>query len=438
MNFKIYPALILATALFTIGCSNDKDLTDYKREKLVKELAALNSAQGDFTGVLTSKRTTQPLGAFKIKWRVSTDVIPSTDESRDSSKPVLMATIEFLGSSHLLINARNGSYDPETGLYQGNIDIPMADKTTKTITLRALINGAHAIGSLEVVDFTDYGATFDLLRDGEKIDVLAKSIKTGPDLRLTQLYFSGSTHFTVGGDKPVNLILLEPPTTSEGEFYNLMSPIKGVTATFNYGNGAKMEFPAGWDQRLGVLNGQNTFGSGQISMSCAQGANTFDCSFSIDSYGVAADTHVTATATLPPDPPDDSSGRDAIRKEFPGYAEYTPGQWSPISIKLSYPARTRLQEITLLLAPVAEKLLEATVVFSAENSVLEKFNTAKWDLRNLTLDGEELHTVPSNPSVQSKHTLSCTDFKFDQQVGEFHCQYSSELLANPINLKFAP
>jgi hypothetical protein len=243
--------------------------------------------------------------------------------------------------------------------------------------------------------------------------------------------YTGMATFQNGTQKPVNLVMLKPSSTSEEDFLNILLPVKPVIATFNFGNGAVLTYPnASWDQRTGRIMGgtaplQNA--TSQISLVCEERGQGFDCTQAATGViGVVATIHVDPVQGTLTDPPDSPAGRDAITRIYTGDFTSSSGNLQT-KVTITYPARTRAQEISDLYFPTSEKTLTFSYTIIPDMSVGATFTAVTWDVINQTLVGQQSSAVTANPSYTMY--LSCQGFRFQDpsQDYDFSCTYLSTL-----------
>jgi len=448
--------ILLAAASLLQACSKDQSLDDYKQTRLDQNFAQLQAVQGRYSGILISKHTEKTLGALELNLKATTQVQPSPDESKATAQPVLVVNIEFQGASHIAIVAQNSYFDPNSGKFQANIPIQQTDASgqsqTQNISITAVIQGGQINGTLEAAGYSDYGGSFVLNKDGRDIGSLARESTIDPNTIFTQKNYIGTTVFADGTTKPVVLILLKPPTTSELDFLSLLSPERVLQINLNYGNGAHVIFNKGtWDQRTGNLSGQTT-----LSRTLIPGDNTttqtvtlylspcrvssdtqnIDCSVSTSSAQrpVAHIRLKLSNGSAQEPPPDKDSQSDAVIHVYNGQAQLTPdGSWTAAVMSVVDPAETRMDEITDLFFPPSEKILQVSITFPGAQVGIS-FPTTKYDVARATLDANQTMVVDNQSNSLS---LSCQNFYFVAKPYNFTCKYLSSLRSTYVQFKFS-
>lgn len=448
-NLRLSFLVLIAGSFLSQACSKDRNLEDYKKELLTNSLARIQAVQGRYSGYAVSKNDKSNLGAMVVTLRPTTQVSPSKDETKSSAQPLLAVNVEFQGESHMTMTVKDSYFDTESGHFQADIPVQQTNSQgqveTKTVTINGFLRNGKLEGTLEAIDYANYGITFSLSSQGPSLESLAKDGHF-PRSIFTKGSYIGSTLFANGTSKAVNMILLKATTTSENDFLNLLLPVKPVELTLNYGNGAHLVFTNGnWDQRVGKLTGQtkltksilapngNTITQNvDLSLACQiTSENGFKCDVNSSS---AADA-VATIAVSPNDdgrgvPPDSSTTRDAVTKKYLGVLELGSNERVPSKFAVTYAARSRLDEITDLYFPQVEKNVVVNLTFG---SVGLTFSTVKWDSNKGTLDATQSIVTDGLSTVI---TLTCQNFFFTDKDYSFNCNYHSSLGNTDVQLKF--
>lgn len=438
-------ALLVLVSVVT-GCRNETT-DDYKSDVLQKNLGQITGVQGRYSGMLTSNQTKLELGGLQITLKATEQSAGSNDENKATATPILVANVEFDGpnSSNLMIAAQDSYYDPNTGIFTADIKIDQpanssgtttgstntTSNNTETISINAVIHDGNMDGQLSALGYDDYGSTFHLTLNGPDINELAQEGKPNPNLIFSQNNYTGTATFQNGTQKPVNLVLLKPSSTSEEDFLNIFLPVKPVIATFNFGGGAFFNYAnASWDQRTGRINGGTAPLANpavQVSLVCQQRGQGFDCSQATAGViGTIANIHVDPVQGTLQDPPDSSEGRDAITRVYDGDFFSSSGNLKT-KVTITYPARTRAQEIADLYDPTSEKTLVFSYTIVPDMTTGATFTSVTWDVINKTLVAQQASPVSVNPAYQLY--LSCKDFSFQDpsKAYDFSCTYLSTL-----------
>ncbi|MGZ3794482.1 MAG: hypothetical protein ACXVCP_19195 [Bdellovibrio sp.] len=446
---------VMVVALMLSACGKDHDLQDYNNDLLVKKLAKLQAVQGSYSGYVVSKKDNSNMGAMKVTLTAKTKVIDGTTSSGSSAQAVLAVNVEFQGVSKMAVVAKDSFFDSERGQFQ--TDIPIKIKNSrgqdeeKTITISGVVAGDHLIGELQGLEFPEYGAKIDLNRDNVSLEALTKKIPP-KNITFTNGGYIGTTRFAKGPTKNVLMVLSKPNTTSELDFYYVFSPVKPVLITLNYGQDAQISFANGnWDQRVGKLTGQsklpqtqdksaagagptdtgsNSAGSNSLSIDISLmcdvvNGNGFSCKVEAsNSIGSVAEIRL-AENTDGSEISDDNANRDAITKTYKGTFIFNVNDNKvPAVLSVTYPARTRLEEITNLFFPKTE--IYVVVDLNIKRIGLS-FSKVKFDTAKGTLD-----TTQSPDGVTARLTLSCQNFHFEDEDEEyyFQCSYHSNGTVN--------
>lgn len=471
-HFKILAGLLVLSTLVT-GCAKDRDLDDYKAEQLSQSEADLSSVSGRYSGYLKSNQDGSNLGALEMTLSVTTQVLPSTNEAKASATPLLETLVAFKGAVSMQIAATNARYD--SGLYQSDIVINR-DGTNQTLKVVAQIANGKMTGTIFGDGYDQvYGGSFVLNLNGQNLDQLSVEQASAPNILFQDATYSGSTQFVTNGkagvSKNVSMVLLNPETTSEANFLTLLVPVKPVSITLNFGAGAAFLLTGTLDQRTSTLTGVGTdplapgaggaantsvtggsssstttsgttaasstaaSAPGGMSLSCTYNTNSsgYDCTLlTATSSGPAAFINVAAgTAKNPTN--DETSTRANETYAYTGKADLGGGDVETVTMTAVYPARTRTQEVTDLLFPNAETILEVSLVIGADKSFGVTFSQTKWDAASKTLDATFQYT---NTTVTSTLSLACQGFTFGKPPYNFNCQYLSSSRGANVGLTF--
>lgn len=443
-------ALSLITALTLTACGPDKDVEQYKNSRIQRDLAKMETVGGRYSGVLTSKKSGNPLGGFQITLGATTQV-QEPGNNQTSAQPILVANVEFLAESRMAIIAKNSYYDTANGHYQADIEIPPATVggTPTRVSLSAVLKDGKMNGTVEAIGFSDWGGTFELTQNGESLeDIVAKTTPVN-ELAISTSNFNGETNFAAEGDlksastrRPVELILVRPKTTSEQDFLNLISPVKAVLVTLNYGSGARIPFTNGnWDQRNGSLTAQRAIQSSAneplnllISCASANAGKDFNCDLTTTASSEPVATLSVSSANKTTVSKDSDQGRIAMQRKYVGTAKADSGKTYKVLMTTVYAARTRLDEIQELLLPVAEKTLQISLAVNPQILTIP-FSTGRWDTQNKTISAVQKSMVAGQTF---DITLECRNFAFVSDKGhyDFTCVYGTTFQGTSLNVRF--
>jgi len=434
---------LLAALVLQLACAKDRNVDDYKEDRLRENLAKLQAVEGRYSGFLVSKKTGNRLGVLQLKLEATTQPTTGNDESKPAATPVVKSTLEFRNSTTLRIEGQKSYYDPNSGQFQTEIPIQQNGKTI-SVNMNGVLREGRFTGSLEALGYSEDGGTTDLVLNGKGLEELAQESDSFSESNFTQKNFSGTTRFSDGTVRGVHLNLLRPPATSEEDFLSLLTPVRSLVATLNYGGRARISFgDAQWDLRSGALTGQtavNVEGNStgtviQLLLGCQVSANAngdIDCNHRTSSIGgVIAQSQVRASQEAPPmDGP--SEARDPMTRSYEGSGEFEPGKIYAVELRVQMPGKTRAQEIMELFQPPTERLLNVNL-FNPRSSFGTDFLDTKWDLQNSRLDGVATQQISGQTA---RFSISCQNFSFPDAVYEFNCSYYSSLRGVSVPVRF--
>lgn len=295
----IFLALIgLAFALSS--CSKDKDLDDYRNEKLQSDLAEYKAVEGSYSGYLVSKENKNiNLGALKITLTATTQTVQSNDESRAFARPVLFAEIRYRGVYESSIVGKNSIYEPSTGHFHTEIEIPIVNETGKDVVETVMLEGSVGSSTLEGVMYvtsdSSGGGAFTLTLNNSSLQDLTAQRKpdVGSGREAIQKSFIGRV--TSGGSDTiqkydVRLHINKPVRDKYNEIYYILRPVTEtyltVTLFLNeHVSGATFPF-AIWNNASSTLRGVVLLPSNNVTLTLScQNFNfdeknyNFECNF---------------------------------------------------------------------------------------------------------------------------------------------------------------
>ena len=454
-----------------VGCAKDEDSVDYHNKQFSNQLALMQAANGQYTGVALARDggslpKGSPLAALRMTLEAQGQVsnAPSSDSTPVTNTPTLVSTIDLQGSSLISVNGQTAAYDPGTGFLQIDIPVKQANTTglpssgssTSSSSSNSASNSAtdantsvlsiighltpqkEFVGIIQVRGYQQYGATIDLKTSGDSLGDIAKTVKTFDPFQGIRKGFEGTTTFKGGTTKPMRLVLQQPNTSPEQAFIDIFRPIKSVLISFDYGGNARIPYSNGyWYQNDGVLTGFATLTESvatgaqssdssasvpttstsytlQLSVSCKEDPATggFNCDQTTqsDSSPVAKTTVAPVHGQSSPPPPDDTADRDTAYARFVGAGQLDKNVTTKINLLATYPARDRLTQIFNLMNPDLERILQFTLLIDDGSGTSVTFTQVKWDVLNGTIDGNETDSLNGISVVRQ---ISCQNFTMD-------------------------
>lgn len=427
---------------FAVSCTKDKTMSDYQREKLRENLALYQSVAGNYTGLVRAKNSDQIIGAMQISLSAETVVDSSKGGDSALGTPILVSNIRFLDKNIINLSGANSFYDSSTGSYNTHIVISRSSGSSgsgpseEIIVSGSLSNGTLQ-GGIASISYPNHGGEFILLRGGASIQDLKKSIPQSPDSNPDQRNVSsyiGETEFTSGGvSRPVQIVIVQPLRGTPEDFLDLVSPIKSVQINFNYSESLSILFlDSVFDVEQGLITGQTSVVSGGRNKRMNLECHFFEkvnvtCRHITADVGVAAKTVGILNSQNKALPPDDTTDRQLLTKQYAGLGRMGD-QNRRITMSVTLPLRDRLTELLDLFFPVTEKLMDVTIRFSED--VMVSFINLKWDALSGLLDGS---------AVGGDRTsyYQCHDFYFTTTKNTFKCHFWTNR-SPTIEIVFAP
>jgi|GEM_PF-6550144 len=431
-----------------IGCAPDRSLDDYKREKLREYLGQYQAAAGVFRGIGYSKIDHHSIGAVELILTAKIKSLDGSSGSKTDGAPVLKGKINLYGIYTASLDANDGFYDPDTGIYQANIPIKQQNGKTTEISITGKITQSQFEGSLEVTGFSEYGSNMTLARDRElPANDEQKITAPGQGSNYSNVLGSyiGTTHFRSGATRSVSLVIFSTRNSSEEDFLNLFNPVKTVQVTLNYDESMQISHSiVEWNQQTHRMIGTSSVTvnnkSVTLALDCNQtlatDLNGWDCQTSTTTSGWIARTEVIPSLPDKTSKPQEPGNTNAILMQYEGEATLLDGTKTPVKMSALFPPRSRDTELAELFFPPAERQLTVTVLFPVSGSahgsfVPVTFDASHWDLKTHILNG-----VTSSSSPGTGITLTCQNFEFNEGDNPFDCLFIPNRWGAPISIHF--
>jgi hypothetical protein len=439
--------LAAASCLQLAGCAEDRSTEDWNREQIRRDLGKLQTAAGTYRGTVYSNLNQQALGELELTLTTSLRTLPGSGATKAEGQPILMANVLLRGARNMALQAQDSYYDPDTGTYRTNIPVVDSNGKTVEISLTGHIHEGIFDGTIQAGPYVNHGGTFSLTRNGAPVETIPSDQTSGGSNEqgsqaIVLGTYQGTTRFHSGAKRTVYLVILSPKQSSQEDFLSLFVPVKSVQVTLNYGESLQLLHQnAEWDQQTGTLRGTTTLNhQGEnlnLALDCRQtqtnGQLGWECRNFSNTLGQVATTQVIQTANSRPTYPITPGETEPVWAEFQGKAQFLDGSSLPVTLSALYPARTREEELVDLFSPPAEKVLQVTLTFGADNPISVFFDQSRWDARTGRLNGRYLSNsgrsggssagAPASGSYDI--SLTCTEFQFTETKTPFHCSYFS-------------
>jgi hypothetical protein len=236
---------ILVLVLAALGCSKDITQQEYKRQLALEDLAQYQAVEGRYSGIVTSKavgKVGRILGGLElvIQARLNSDGGAGGSGASGGSSSAggtpgggasatLLTELHFQDTKLVRLVAQSGYYDPDTGVYQTQFQIPTQDgKFYWTLSVTGHIGSNHIVGTIQGVGDEEYGGTFELEKDGTDIATLGKAAKPTPTQTAEgqTWVFKSQQRFDPSDkqDPPIQMSVNEPTVTGAEHFVELFLP----------------------------------------------------------------------------------------------------------------------------------------------------------------------------------------------------------------------
>lgn len=250
---KILNTLSVSSLLLFIGCAQDKNMEDYRREQLQQNLFRIASVSGAYTGSVVSKIDGTNLGVITLKFQARTNVHESTNDVSNQQNATVSGSLNFQSLTSAEVVFDNGFYDDLSGAFQ--VTIPSA-----RLSLTGIVHGDSWIGTIEANGQPEFGAHLSLQKNAPLPN--SSSIEVGGS-RLQQIkkmdYAYVGAYIHDGVSIPFKMNFLNKDILPEQNLFKLFSPVRNVNVHCDF-SGFELNFSnAIIDDKTGKLVGNNAY-----------------------------------------------------------------------------------------------------------------------------------------------------------------------------------
>lgn len=267
LRFLLASLVAIATILYgLVGCG-DKNTDDYNKQKVLQEIAKLQTVVGTYRGPLVRKTGKAELGTLTIELEADTRITLGANQTNPSRQAVLKGALVIENDTKTLLSFSDGFLDSNSKELQATIPLVRRNSDAVTIQLFGMVSDNGMTGTIRAREFSEFSAEFTLTKiESQKINpmVTSDNPETQPQGPPAQLWTATypSTKSTTGW-RSVDLIIFPHQATNEEEFINIFVPVKLVDAAINFNDMVQVPFAnSEWDLRTGKLHGETKGGSG--------------------------------------------------------------------------------------------------------------------------------------------------------------------------------
>lgn len=300
MTIRQSTAVMLAAGLaFAMaGCSKDKTLDEWKRERTAEEVAKIEAVSGSYSGTLasTGERMT-------IELRAGTRITSAIAGASSDRQGTLQGRVMLEGSQLTLLTFDEGFYDVDAHDFKIEIPVTQRNGTQAVVEISGNANGGELNGRIEARGFSELSRGFRLVRidaaSASSSASRARVASTGSGaspLPTKLLNFSGTVKNSRGESFPAELIIMSPRTTTEQLFLDHFTPVEWIDLTFSVDGAPVLISNAQWDHRRGIVSGERSSQSvtepTSMVVECAENltlaadGSVLDCRYILNRVGV--------------------------------------------------------------------------------------------------------------------------------------------------------
>lgn len=419
---------LILLAILLVGCGRDRDAEDYQKEKRADQLEKIQSIQGNYSGHLLASGSKEKWGALRISLTSASEVQNNNPEEGPISQPILLTSLEFLGTQRLSLTAQKSSYDPESRLLVAEVQLQ-----NTIIMISAEVKEGALVGKIESRGHSNFGGQFELLSSNPSLDSLNQKIAPSARALWTQLRFLGQSSFKFGpSTREAEYLIQQDSSSASEQFAQLLSPLKTTSFTVNFGGGTKLTFPTALlDLQTGTLKAQQTSQEGvMLDLACSLG---MDSSFIIGGLNCSLNNSTvsgpvalfTGEYNIEKTSPEGFLVQPSLEKKMSGKTRPLPetsDRSFSVLMTLQRPSLSRTEELQEQLYPISEKKVQVTLVLDPEGlrSVLN-LKDLIWDENAKSLRGSSSVNFGNQ---QVLITLNCDGLRLDSPE-PFSCSYRS-------------
>lgn len=248
---------LLGLGLQVLACGADKDIEDYRREKLADELNSVSWMSGVYEGKIDSQATQKSLGSIHLQLDPSTRVISGADSVTNAQQLVLNVKVKILGEKENYLNFTDGYVDTKSGKFQVVMPIKWPTGETSQIEISGSFVEPVLKGKIEALGYPEMSGVFAAQKSSDpqtKFELSKASLYSSPPGTPVKKWRSPWPSEKQTADDWVDLFYFPENTSSDLEFLKVFSPLRYFDVMMNVGDVVNLVFSnARWDQRSGRL-----------------------------------------------------------------------------------------------------------------------------------------------------------------------------------------
>jgi len=253
---------LVVLILLLVGCSKDKNMEEYRREKLQEKISRINSVSGTYSGPMISKIDGSNLGIITLNFQARTDIQSTIGQGINEQRATVSGSLNFKSFTSAEIVFNNGFYDDTTGDFQVSIPIVQEGGISSTLSLIGMVIENQWNGIIEVNGQPDFGGQLKLQKktsQSQKTNIEGKIGVGG--IRLEQIskvnYIYEGSYLLDDISTPFKLSFINRDLLPEQHFYKLFSPVRNVSISCDFTD-FELNFPnALIDDKAGTLVAQD-------------------------------------------------------------------------------------------------------------------------------------------------------------------------------------
>lgn len=312
---KSVNSLMMKRATFAVsfvialtGCSKDKTLDEWKRERTAEEVAKIEAVSGSYSGTLT------PTGErMLVELRAGTRITSAVAGASADRQGTLQGRVLIEGDQLTLLTFDQGFYDVDAHDFKIEIPVTQRNGTQVVVELTGNATGGELNGRIEARGFSELAQSFRLSRaDAATATSMASRARGAstsggtPALPTKLLNYTGSVKNSRGELFSAELVIMSPRTTTEQLFLDHFTPVEWIDLTFSVEGAPVLISNAQWDHRRGIVSGERSTANAteptSMIVECAESqalatdGSILDCRYILNRVGVLYQGRFTRSA----------------------------------------------------------------------------------------------------------------------------------------------
>jgi len=230
---KMMTVLGISLLLF-VGCKEDKNMEDYRREQLEQSIARISSVSGNYSGPMISSLDGTSLGDATLKFQARTQVLSQSGGTISQSVSV-SGSLTVKGATNSEIVFTDGFYDDISGKFQVTIPFKIEGLNDTNISIEGTVHGDSWSGTIEVLGHDEYKGVLNLLKNAPLPNSSSVEVQGTRLQQIQKMSYVYEGQYTVGGTtSPMKLTFIDKDMLPIQNIYKLFSPVRTIAVNIDF------------------------------------------------------------------------------------------------------------------------------------------------------------------------------------------------------------